>query len=304
MVEPLLAGLHAGDPSRLSLDATFPELREWEQGHDSLMRGARAALKAGGNPRRPMFATVWGGLEEMVRALVQAIGPERIRLDTPVAGLRASPGGGFAATAPGVDIRTDAVVLAVPAFEAARLLVEANPEAREELAAIPYASTAVVLMAYGEGTAGLVPDGTGFVVHSGERSITACTWLSRKWPQEAFGDRAVVRCFVGSAGSEEALDLTDAELVERVAKEVSQAVPLPDPDEAVVVRWDRSMPQYEVGHLERLARIDGALGTTPGLVLTGSAYRGVGIADCIRQGREAAQRVLTHLHAETREAIG
>jgi oxygen-dependent protoporphyrinogen oxidase len=137
------------------------------------------------------------------------------------------------------------------------------------------------------------------VVPAGERTITACTFLSRKWPTEAYGDRAVVRCFVGRAGEEEALALPDDRLAEAAAQEVELATGLPASGAvARVVRWPRSMPQYEVGHLERVARVEAALAATPSLFLTGSAYRGVGIADCVRQARETARLVLARVAGE------
>jgi oxygen-dependent protoporphyrinogen oxidase len=131
--------------------------------------------------------------------------------------------------------------------------------------------------------------------------MTACTWLSRKWPSEEFGDRAVLRCFVGRAGSEDALALSDEDLTAQVSGEVERATPLGvEPSAASVVRWDRAMPLYEVGHLDRVARIEGALSSTPGLFVTGAALRGVGIADCVWQGREAAGRVLDYLYQDER----
>ena len=139
----------------------------------------------------------------------------------------------------------------------------------------------------------------------GERTITACTWLSRKWPAgEDDAGRAVVRCFVGRAGDERALALPDDELTERVRAEVALAVPsLRDrPDATLVTRWDRAMPQYEVGHLARLERIERAILRFPGVFLAGSAYRGIGIADCVRQGQEAAARARDHLHGRAAPA--
>jgi protoporphyrinogen/coproporphyrinogen III oxidase len=275
--------------------ATFPELRTWERGLGSLLRGAKATVKAADEPgpgRRPLFATVWGGLSTVVDALAARIGLDRIRLDAPVAGIGRA-GEGFDLDAPGSTPTADAVVLATPAFESGRLLAEANPTAAAELAGIPYASTAVVLLVYPEGTADRLPDeGTGYVVPAGPHAVTACTWLSRKWPSEEFGTRAVLRCFVGRAGEERALALSDHELVRAVRAEVEPVLGLDSVvAESKVVRWTRSMPQYEVGHLERVDRIERALAATPGVFLTGAAYRGIGLADCIRQAKETAERV-------------
>ena len=300
LVEPLLGGLHAGDPMRLSVLATFPELKEWEAKHGSLLRGAKRAVEGAGEDKghKPMFATLWRGLTGLVDRLIEAIGPDRLRLRYPVDSIEAE-GRGFSIVAHGTreePIRTDAVIVAVPAYESARVLQDLSREASSELGEIAYGSTAVVFLAYPEGTASRLPRGTGFVVPEGQRAITACTWVSRKWPRDEFGSRAVLRCFVGRAGADEALRLSDEELIDVVSKEVEAATPMgAEPSASGVVRWDRSMPQYEVGHLERVARIEQALAKVPGVFVTGSAYRGVGIPDCIRQGREAAERALTYV---------
>jgi protoporphyrinogen/coproporphyrinogen III oxidase len=297
MVEPLLAGLHAGDPDRLSILATFPEIAEWERRHGSLIKGARAAVKASAEAGSgPMFATVWGGLDRMTGALASRLGSGRLLLETPVLGLRQEAGHHLLETTAG-RFEAEAVVLAVPAFDASRLLSGLVPEASAELSAIPYSSTAVVILAYPEGTADRVPDGTGYVTPRGPAIVTACTWISRKWPTEDLGSRAVLRCFVGRAGSEEALDLTDQELIDAVRAETEAVVPMGVRPEAAVIRWPRGMPQYEVGHLDRVEGVRRALDRTPGIFVAGSAYGGVGIPDCIRQAEEAAGRVGAFLGA-------
>jgi protoporphyrinogen/coproporphyrinogen III oxidase len=146
------------------------------------------------------------------------------------------------------------------------------------------------VLVYGEGTNDALPDSTGFVVPHGRLAMTACTLLSRKWPDPAFGSRAVVRCFVGAAGVEDIVDEPDADIVEGVSRQLAALLPLPDdPVASAVVRWPKAMPQYEVGHLERVERIERAL--PEGVIVAGQAYRGVGIADAVRSGRDAADRV-------------
>jgi oxygen-dependent protoporphyrinogen oxidase len=197
----------------------------------------------------------------------------------------------------------EAVVLATPAFESARLLGEENPQAAEELAGIPYASTAVVTLAYPRGTLTALPPGTGFIVPPGRGldTVTACTFVSSKWPRAEHGDRAVVRCFVGRAGDEQWLELTDDDLAHRAAADVRTATGLGQaPEAARVVRWQRAMPQYEVGHLDRLARLEHALESSRGIFVVGSAYRGVGIADCVRQAGDTAALVRAYLHGRSR----
>ena len=289
LVEPLLAGLHAADPDRLSTLATFPELPLWERRHGSLIRGARAAVKASRGGTGAIFATVWGGLSRLTSSLVSAIGEERIRTDTPVTAIERSDRR-FTIQAGADRLEADAVVLATPAFETGRLLRGLAPAAADALAGIRYASTAAIVLVYPPGTGAALPNGTGFVVPSrAQANITACSWLSRKWPSPAYGDRAVIRCFVGRDGRESALDLEDDELIDDVRREVEAVTPLgAEPAAARVVRWRRGMPQYDVGHLDRVGAIDRALEEVRGVFVAGSAYRGVGIADCVRQANEVA----------------
>jgi len=284
-VAPLLAGLYAGDIDRLSATATFPELTMWERSQASLIRGSQAASRASrrGDPG-PMFLRPRGGMGRLVDALVARLG-ERVLVGSPV-----------------LDLDTlsepDAVVLATPAFEAARLLRTAAPAVADDLDQIPYASTGVVLLVYGEGTRDALPDGTGFVVPRGKAPMTACTWISSKWPDPVFGSRAVVRCFVGAAGDEDVLDAADGDLADACARHLAAVVELPDrPETATIVRWPRAMPQYELGHQARVQRIRDGL--PRGTFVVGSAYDGVGIPDCVHSAVETADRVARHLGLET-----
>lgn len=311
LVEPLLSGIHAGDASRLSVRATVPELAAWERSHGSLLRGARAArrrARSAGGGGGAMFVWLRGGLDRLTETLADAVGRDRVETSTPVTAVRPGSPGGEAAweVEAGGRVRpADAVVLAVPAFDAARLLGAAAPGAVAELAAIPYASTATVALLYPEGTANSLPDATGFIVPAGSRiggrdaAITACTWISRKWPSPAFGTRAVIRAFVGRANDEAALALSDPELVAAVVRDVEGVSPIGErPAAAAVTRWDRAMPQYEVGHLDRVDRIEAVLAReAPGVFVCGSPYRGIGIPDCVRQGGEVAEAVRRHLAA-------
>ena len=127
--------------------------------------------------------------------------------------------------------------------------------------------------------------------------MTACTFLSRKWPEPAFGTRAVLRCFVGAVGFEDVLDAPDEDIVQAVCRHLAAVLPLPDRAAAsTVVRWPRSMPQFELGHLERVRKIEASL--PPGIVVAGNAYLGVGVADAVRSAGEAAERVRAHLAGE------
>lgn len=283
-VAPLLAGLYAGDIDRLSARATFPELLTWESTQGSLIRGSQAALRSvrRGTPT-PMFVKPKGGVGRLTDSLAASLG-DRVVTGSPVG-------------SPAELLETgaaDATVLAVPAFEAGRLLASAAPAACDELNAIPYASTGVVFLVFGEGTQAALPDGTGFVVPRGKAPMTACTWISSKWPDPSFGSRAVIRCYVGGVGDEDVLEASDGELVDACVRHLAAVLDLPArPQASSVVRWMRAMPQYEVGHQERVQTIRRTL--PAGVFIVGSAYDGVGIPDCVRAAGETANDVLAHL---------
>jgi oxygen-dependent protoporphyrinogen oxidase len=187
------------------------------------------------------------------------------------------------------------VILTVDAPAAARLVPPGAASA--ELARIPFVSTGVVAMVYPEGTASALPEGSGFVVPRGAAPMTASTWISNKWPDPSFGDRAVLRCFVGAAGEEDILEADDAELIEACATHLAALLPLPDaPDDAAVVRWPRAMPQYLVGHLERAERIRFEL--PPGIFVCGRSLDGVGVPDCVRSAGETADAIAAYLDRE------
>lgn len=294
-VAPLLAGLHAGDIDRLSVRATFPDLERWERWQGSLIRGAQAANRQArrGNAG-PMFLRPAAGVERLTRVLAERLGSQ-VRTAAPAAAIVGGVSRRWQVRlGDGGSLEADAVVLTLPATVASALLSMTGREEVKELGDIVYTSTAVVLMVYGGGSRSELPDGTGFVVPRGRAPMTAATWLSNKWPTDAFGTRAVVRCFVGAAGEEDVVDAPDDDIVDACARHLAALVRLPDrPEQAAVVRWPVSMPQYEVGHLERVARIRAAL--PPGIFVAGQSYDGVGIPDCVRSANEAAAAVSTHL---------
>jgi protoporphyrinogen/coproporphyrinogen III oxidase len=171
----------------------------------------------------------------------------------------------------------------------AALLAELAPAAVPDLRGIPEASTAVALFVYPEGTDRLLPAASGFVARRGALPITAATALSKKWPSPAFGSRAVIRAFVGGAGSERELDRHDDEILRSSSAAVRDVYGLPKPDHELLVRWTDAMPQYLVGHLDRVASIRASL--PAGVYVAGASYGGVGIPDRVREANELAERV-------------
>jgi oxygen-dependent protoporphyrinogen oxidase len=292
IVAPLHGGLYAGDVDRLSVHATYPELATWEREDGSLRAGVRRAVAAPAalsedGPTTP-FATVRAGLHRIVQSLVTAIGPDRVRTGSPVRGLRRN-GDRIALSTDAAPITADVVILTTSASLTAALLAELAPAAAPHLRGIPAASTAVALFVYPEGTDRLLPAASGFVARRGVLPITAATALSKKWPSPAFGSRAVIRAFVGGAGSEGELDRPDDQILRSSSKAVSEVYGLPAPDDQALVRWPDAMPQYLVGHLDRVASIRASL--PAGVHVAGAAYGGVGIPDRVREANELAERV-------------
>lgn len=308
---PMLAGIYAGDADALSLRATFPQLLDWEAGHRSLVMAAMARRKqmaaaASGSPS-PMFLSLTGGVGELVEALVAALGGpggnDITRLVTGRSVVRLVPRveRGRATYSLHLDdggtIIADGVVLTVPAFASAALLEPLAPRVASMLGAIPYVSTAAITLAFKRQEVRHPLVGHGFVVARDEPlEITACTWVSSKWPRRAPPDLVLLRCYLGAAGRESVLEGDDGRLVSLVRRDLRSTLNLDaSPVFARVARWPNSMPQYLAGHLDRLDAIGTELQSFPNLAIAGAGYGGIGIPDCIRQGTAAAGGVLDRL---------
>ena len=298
LVDPLLGGIYAGRADELSLRAAAPQIDAVARAHRSLLLGFRSARREAPPARSgPSFITLRGGLERLVDALRERIRPSAtLFLARPVLGLARGPDDDWRLDLGNESVGAQAVILAVPAFAAERLVRGVSPGAARELACIDYASVATVTLAYPAAAWRSPPKGTGFLVPPMEgATMTACTWVSAKWPHLAPPDGGqLVRCSVGRSGNVEALSLDDDELIRVASTELAGMMGLREgPRASKVCRWERALPQYRVGHLERVESARGSL--PPTLALAGAAYGGVGIPDCIRQGAEAARQVLAAL---------
>ncbi len=291
LVDPLLGGIHAGRCEELSLAAVAPEVAAAAERGGSLVRALRRRPPpiAG-----PVFLTLRHGLTGVVDALV-AQGPPVVTGATVTAVVRA--GRGYeVVVGPGEPLVADAVVVATPAPAAGRVLAALSPRASAGLAAIDYASVATVTLAYRPGDVTRALDASGFLVPRVEgQLITACTWLTAKWPHLAAGagDPVLVRASAGRRGDGRAGDLDDAALAGAAHRELVPALGLAGtPVASRVERWPASLPQYRVGHRLRVAGIERALtADAPGVVLAGAAYRGLGVAACVADGQRAARAV-------------
>jgi oxygen-dependent protoporphyrinogen oxidase len=295
LAEPLLAGIHAGDVDRLSVRALFPRFTEAERRYGSLLRAfraqrARRAAEAGDG----VFRSLPDGLSEMVRALVAALPPGAVRLNSAAARVLPSPpGDGSTAscyvveTAAGERLAAPGVILATPAYITARLVEPVDADLSRWCSEVDYASTATVALAFRRDAVAHPLNGSGFVVPRREATgILAGSWLSSKWPHRAPGGYALLRAFVGGARDPHGLERTDDELVALALKALTPLLGISSPPVLTrVYRFERANAQHDVGHLARQARIEERLARYPGLFLTGSGFRGVGIPDCVKDGR-------------------
>jgi len=293
VAEPLVGGIYTADAERLSLEATMPRFREVERRHRSLIRGlgAAAATTRAAGARYALFVAPRDGMGAVVEAIARRLPEGSVRLRAPVTAI-ASEGRRWRLVAGGEPLVADAVVLATPAHVAATLLAPLDAELGRLLGGIEYASSATVTLAYRSADLPAL-GGFGFVVPAVERrGLIACTYASRKFPGRAPEGHELVRAFVGGALRPDALARDDAALADLVRGELREIVGITAaPTLTRVHRHRLAMPQYAVGHLERVAAIEARLAALPGLVLAGAAYRGVGVPDCVRSGEAAANQL-------------
>ena len=292
LVEPLMTGIYGGDGELLSLRATFPQLRVLELEHGSLLRSLQAHSVTGD---RPPFVSLRGGMDTLVAALVASLGRTRVLLGSPAQRILARAGGYDVELTDGDTIRADGVVVATPAFVTAALLDALDADLAAAHAEIPYASSVVVTLAFSAQDVAAF-DGYGYVIPRAEsRDVLACTWSSQKWEGRAPNGDVLARIYAGRFGGRDLTLDSDAELVTLAREEMALIGVTADPALIRIQRWPLGMPQYVLGHLERLERIECALGKQQGLAVAGAAYRGVGIPDCIRSGETAAESVVRAL---------
>lgn len=305
LVEPLMSGIYAGDGDRLSVMATLPYLRELEIKHGGLVRGALALRRSrssnghGGPGSRTLFQTPLSGLAEITEALINELQTAGVELHCGIAleQIELQDGEPRLHFSDGSTLVPEAAILATPAFDSAAAIGDAAPHLAELLEAIEYVSTATVTMAYAEDQLKRPLDGYGYVIPRREgRKALACTWTSTKFPHRAPEGYALLRVFIGRAGQGDEITWTDAELIKTAREELRRTMGIvSDPIFSRVSIFERGMPQYNLGHPERLEQIEIELQSHPWLSLAGASLRGIGIPDCIRSGELAAQRTLERL---------
>lgn len=320
LVQPLVSGIFMGSPDKLSVRATFPRFVEMEEKHGGLIRAARAANRrretensgqgtvknsTSGGPAYGMFVAPRHGMEQITRAIAERLPTESIRLQTIVEGvsLTGQDRWRLVTRLPGSESESevfDAIIVAAPAFAAARLLHDATPALAAEIAAIDYTSCVVVNLAFSRDQIRHPLDAFGFVTPLIERrQVTACTFSSVKYPGRAPDGWCLLRAYLGGAANPALVDWTDHDVKHAALADLNQLLKIRgEPRFAIVRRHRRAMPQYEIGHLARVDQIERLSVQLPGLALAGNAYHGGGVAHCIHSGELAAERIVGHLRQQ------
>jgi oxygen-dependent protoporphyrinogen oxidase len=308
LAEPLVGGVHASDPSRMSLAATFPRLLDMEQKYGSLTKGFIAARrkveemrrkyppKPGEKPRT-FFTSFVKGMQQLTDRMADAAGRQKMITGKTVTGLHQNGKGSWSARlSDGSTIDGDAVIIATESWAAEPLIRPHDGIVAEALAGIPASSSGTVSVAFDEKEVGFNLNAFGVLCPLVEgRALMAATYSSTKWPGRAPPGKVLLRGFVGGPHNQEILKRSDDELVQTVIAEFRDILglnPFAKPLFSRVFRWHLGMPQYTLGHLDRISKIDDRCARIPGLAIAGGSYRGVGVPNCIESGERAVSKIL------------
>jgi oxygen-dependent protoporphyrinogen oxidase len=295
--EPIVASIFTADADRLSLRATMPRFLDLERKHGSVSRGLAAMTgnHAPSTARPGAFVALSGGMSRLVEAIAQHLPAGSVRTGARVASIGREGGRLAVRLESGESLAASAVILACPAFDAARIVRAVDAALAAKLDALPYASCATVSLVYRRGAVGAPLSSFGFFVPRAQGlPILACSFVSEKFPARAPADVVVLRAFLGGATRPEILDGTDAQLEREAAVCLSRVLSIAEPPLAAhTFRFPRAMPQYEVGAAAWLSDVAARVAAIPGLALAGSAAGAMGIPDAVRSGEEAAERLTT-----------
>jgi oxygen-dependent protoporphyrinogen oxidase len=303
LIEPLMSGIYAGKGELLSLEATFPQLRQMELEHGSLIRGFRER-DAEQESDVPAFVSLPTGMETLVEAMLGACSNLQVKTETSVTEIRPDDNDGYVLTLQSVhDDRTpeqlyaSAVIVTTQAPIAAKLVNKVDAELSEGLDAIPYAGSALVSFAFEADEVTHELDGYGYVIPRAEgRLALACTWTSNKWPGRAPDNRRLIRVYLGRFQEEDVTSWSDEKLSEAAMQELKETLGIDaTPLMTRIVRFPLAIPQYTLGHKKRVALLRERVLQHRGLEIAGAYFEGVGIPDCIGQGDKAARRLIQEL---------
>jgi len=301
VAEPLVAGVHAENPDAMSIKSRFPRFVQMEEEYGSLIKGMLAKRKImlnseSGKPKWTMFMTLKNGLDELPLTIVKALKMTTIITNKEVSEINKVSG--YKIYLKNRDtIDADVVIFATPSYETGRLLRGLNSSISDQLDTIPYVSTATISLAYKKDSILHPMNGFGFLVPRVEnRRIMGASWVSRKFSYRTPDDSILIRCFIGGSRNEELVFLDDKDMLKMIREELRDVMGISaEPILTRIYRWEKAMPQYIIGHDERVSRIEQSISKYPDMFVTGSAYRGGGISECIKNAQLTAESVLNHL---------
>lgn len=308
LAEPLVGGVHGSDPAMMSLAATFPNLLEMEQKHGCMIKGFLAQRKMAEEMRKKhpvdpanpktFFTAFKGGMHTLTDAMTEFVGRDRIKTGAQVESIARDADGSWTATlADGTVHSGDAVIVATESWAAEPLMRPIDTEMADALAQIPASSSATVSFAFDESEIGIDMNAFGVLCPAIEHSsLLAATYSSTKWPGRAPKGSVLLRGFVGGPQNQRVMDLSDDEISDLAEKELRRVLginPSAKPLFRRFYRWTLGMPQYTMGHLDRVAFIESRSAAIPGLAVAGGSYRGVGLPNCIESGEAAVSKVLS-----------
>jgi oxygen-dependent protoporphyrinogen oxidase len=298
LAEPLLSGIYGGNPSELSVESVLPRFVELANQYGSLTRGvlaerAKAARARSNQPAAPLFRTLRGGLGQLVEAVAAAV-RSTVEVHQARADAVERTATGFRIRIAGDWLEAGRLVIACEAHGAAALVGGVDGRLAELLGAVPYSSSMTVAAGFDARDFARLPLGFGFLVPRKERRrLVACTWVGTKFSHRVPEDKVVARCFLGGREDAGVLEESDEAVQAAVTEELREIAGVTAPVRFCrIARWPRSMAQYTVGHAGRQREIEGRVAAIGGLHLAGNAYQGIGIPDCIRMGRAAAEKIL------------
>ncbi|WP_335870132.1 protoporphyrinogen oxidase [Bacillus sp. 2205SS5-2] len=294
LIEPLLSGIYAGDIDQLSLMSTFPQFYHIERKHRSLVFGMKKGMPKGPKgPKKGMFLTFKNGLQSFVNAIEEHLDEGSVLKGIRVENIQKHNDHYDLYLNDGNKLEANSIIVATP-HQVLPTMFASYP-IFDPLKQMPSTSVATVAMAFPKEAIGQDINGTGFVVsRNSDYTITACTWTHKKWPHSTPEGHVLLRCYVGRAGDEAIVDLSDAEIEQIVLDDLNKTMNITmKPSFTVVTRWKESMPQYTVGHKERMNSLKQQVAQElPGVFLAGSSFDGLGLPDCIDQGVDAVNKVL------------
>lgn len=299
LLEPLLSGIYSGDIDQMGLMATFPNFYQLEQEYGSLLKGLRETLpigQASTGKKSGQFVSLKNGLETMIKALKENLGKNTYQLDAELEQVERRGEKYQLQMKNGDSYEADVIIMTIPHKKLSTFFSGIN--FLQSLDEIPVTSVANVVFGFDAKTLEFDLQGTGFVVsRNSDFRITACTWTHKKWPETTPDGKVLLRAYVGKPTDQAIINLSDDEIVEIVLRELDKIMDLQgQPEFSIVTRWKEAMPQYIVGHKERVEHVRNEMAQVlPGVFLAGSSYGGVGIPDCIEQGEEAVETVLQFL---------